>query len=142
MKKLFAAALMMTALTAVAQEGKPLTVRQPQTAAQRIDTQVAKYTAELNLDKTQQDRLRGILTERANRREIEMAELKLKRANGEKLSEADRRASENKALNENEKMKELLTPQQYERWTKLKEERASKMNAQSKASGQIPASEQ
>lgn len=133
MKKLFITALLMIGMTSFAQEGKPMKVAEQMTSEQKNESQLKKLTAELNLDANQQQEIARLLSERSTKREELKKEMEAKRQSGVKPTEEERNnrksvmADYDKA--EKAKLQKLLTPEQFTRYEKMRQEREEKVRA-------------
>lgn len=147
MKKLFMAALLMIGMTSLAQEGKPMRVVDQQeqlTAEQRNQIQLKRLSTELNLDANQQQEMQRILSDRSTKREEMRKEMAANREKGVKPTTEDRQNRKNAMADydnaEKAKLQKLLTPEQFAKYEKMKQERQDKMKA-SKEKQQAPQNE-
>ncbi|MES2240692.1 MAG: hypothetical protein V4497_10595 [Bacteroidota bacterium] len=113
MKKLIIAALLVVSVSTFAQDEKK---ERPQradmekmTPEQRTERRVERMTKELNLDATQQEKLKQLYADEAKNREAQMANMKDKKGQGREMMAEQRKASE-------EKIKAILTPEQLTKW--------------------------
>lgn len=130
MKKLFVAALLVVGMATFAQEQKAER-KEKFTPEQRVDFQIKKMKADLNLDEKQAEQVKALLTQEAKKREAKRAEMEAKRAEKARPSkeETEARKAELKANQEAMKaeMKKILTADQYTKWEQKQEERKEKM---------------
>jgi hypothetical protein len=125
MKKLFVAALLVVGITAFAQEKEG---RRPGkdrlTTEEKVELQVKKMTKDLDLNEKQASEVRILATKQAQKREQKRAELK---ADKEK-DRAERIANMQKEeAAVGAEMKKILTPEQFAKWEKIRDERKEKM---------------
>lgn len=126
MKKLFIAALLFVGIVSFAQDinQKPARdQREKLTPEQRNEKHLQKLTADLNLDKKQQDQVKQLLAERNAKAE----KFKDSRKNSKtKPTDAEREAFKKQMKAERDandaKMKSILNADQYTKWTALKKE--------------------
>lgn len=121
MKKLFLAALLVVGLTAFAQEREGRKAgREKLTTEQKVDFQVKKLTKDLNLNDKQAKEVRALVTKEVEKREAKRAEIKEIKAKKREDMKAKIQA-EQEAVSAD--MKKILTPEQYTKWEKIREER-------------------
>jgi len=116
MKKLFLVALLVVGLATFAQERKERPSRaemEKMSPEQRNELHLKKMTSELDLNAKQQEQISQIISEKSTKREAMKTERKNKML--EEKKEMD------------EKMKKILTPEQYEKWNANKEKRRGQM---------------
>lgn len=125
MKKLFVAALLVVGITAFAQEREGRrSGKEKLTSEQKVDFQVKKMTKDLELTEKQASEVKTIVAKQVQKREAKRAEIKADK-------EKDR--AEMKANMEKEQaavsadLKKILTPEQYAKWEKNREEKKEKM---------------
>ena len=126
MKKLFIAALLMVGMASSAQEKseseKPK--MEKLTAAQRNELHLKKLTLDLDLNANQQKEMQKIIAEQSAKRETAMAERKAK-SDSKKLTAEERFAKKSQLLDEQiankQKVKKILTAEQYAKWETLRE---------------------
>jgi len=128
MKKVFLAIVLLLGLTTFAQEkeGKKGN-REKLTPEQRIDLQVKRMTKDLDLNEKQVTELRTLVTKQEEKREAKRAEIKEKRAKNAIKKEEVKAAIEKEKADNDAAMKKILTPDQYEKWVKIREERKANM---------------
>lgn len=101
------------------------------TPEQQTELQVKRMTLELNLDVKQQQELKVILLEQAQKREVKITEMKAKREKGEKLSADERFEMKNNMLDNQiehkAQMKKILKEEQFKKWEEKQENRKEKM---------------
>ncbi|NNT72005.1 hypothetical protein HKT18_07235 [Flavobacterium sp. IMCC34852] len=130
MKKVFLALLLLVGITALAQEKKGKRMDgEKLTTEQKVDFQVKKMTKDLNLNETQAKEVRTIVTKEVEKREAKKAEMdkKKEQARAERLAQA----KENQAALEAD-MKKILTPDQFAKWEKSREEKKAKVKERMK----------
>jgi hypothetical protein len=126
MKKLFISALLMIGMTAVAQEGKPMKVKEQRemSSEQREQNQLKRLTSELRLDQAQQKAMAEILNERSQKREAVIAERKANKEKGVKPTTEERtqRRAQMDAFRaeQDEKITKILRADQIPLWEKMK----------------------
>lgn len=123
-------------LTSFAQEreGGPLKDKMEKlTPEQKTERHLKKLTSELNLNSKQQEQIKQLLAEQGAKREEFKAKREEYKNNSVKPSPEERAAfrskveAEKKAMDE--KMKSILTPEQFEKWNANKAEKKEKMKA-------------
>lgn len=138
MKKLILAiALVATTLTFAQERGRK---GEKLTPEQQTELQVKKLTLDLDLDAKQQNEVKAILLEQAQKRQVKMAEFKANKEKGEKPSADEKFAAKNEMLDNQiehkAQMKKILKPEQFQKWEQNLENRKEKMSKR-KASQQI-----
>jgi len=137
MKKLIIAALLMTGMASFAQEQQHEKKQRMEQLSpeQRNELRLKKLTLELNLNSAQQKEMSKLIAEQSAKREAVKAERKAKAQNSEKekITADQRFALQSKMLDEKiaykEKVKKILTPEQFEKWEKLSARKQGKMKA-------------
>lgn len=134
MKRLVVLVVILTTLSATAQkhEGnrKGKSVRADMTAAQIATLHTKKLTLALDLSQGQQKEVLEISLEEAEMRKSKREEIKAKKESGEwkRPSADDRFEIENARLDyqiaQHQKMKKVLSDEQYQTWKKLKLKKA------------------
>lgn len=132
MKKLFLIIVLALGLNSFAQDqAESLEKIDKKTTEQRIEGQLKKLTSELNLNENQANEIRTILTSSATVREAKMSEIKARKAEGTKLSKEERRnlmrEMKEGQKNVSDKMKKILTAEQFAKWEKIQAEKKDKM---------------
>ncbi|MFM2213616.1 MAG: hypothetical protein RL427_879 [Bacteroidota bacterium] len=124
MKKVFLAIVLVLGLTTFAQEkeGKKGN-REKLTPEQRVDLQVKRMTKDLDLNEKQVAELRTLVTKQEEKREAKRAEIKEKRDKNAAKREEVKAAMEKERAESDAEMKKILTPDQYSKWVKIREER-------------------
>ena len=131
MKKLFIVALAVVGMTSFAQE-RNVTAKKSKmeqmTSEQRNQLQLKKMTLELDLNAAQQNEMRTIIAEQSIKREARMAARKETQDSAKKQLTADERfAKKNQMLDEQivmkERMKKILSADQYKKWEDMKGKR-------------------
>lgn len=125
-KNVFLALLLFVGITAMAQEKKE---RRPEreklTTEQKVDLQVKKMTQDLSLNDKQVKEVRAIVTKQIEKREEKRAEMKIKKA------EMKAKMTEEQAALTSE-MKKVLTPEQFTKWEKIREEKKANVKEKMK----------
>ncbi len=132
MKKVFLIIVMALGLHSFAQDQvEPLEKMDRKTTEQRTEAQLKKLTSELNLNENQVNEVRTVLTNAASVREAKMDEIKANKADGNKLSKEEKRnlmrEMKEGQKNVSDKMKQILTADQFTKWEKVQAERKDKM---------------
>lgn len=134
MKKLFIAALLVVGMTSFAQEKKARPERakmEQMTPEQRNQLHLKKMTLELDLNASQQKEMSKIIAEQSAKREAKMAERKATKDSVKKLTSDEIFAKKSKMLDEQivmkERVKKILTPEQYKKWDDMKSKRHNGM---------------
>ncbi|PIF61936.1 hypothetical protein [Flavobacterium sp. 11] len=131
MKKLFIVALLVVGMTSFAQERKARPERakiEQMTPEQRNQLHLKKLTQELDLNASQQKEMSKIIAEQSAKREAKMAERKATKDSDKKQLTSDELfAKKSKMLDEQivmkERVKKILTPEQYKKWDDMKSKR-------------------
>jgi len=131
MKRLLVAALLVVGMTTFAQEQKKTKVNHQQreqlSPEQKNQLALKKLTYDLGLNDGQQKDMAKIINEQSAKREAGMAERKANKAKGIKPSADQRFAMQNKRLDDQhlseEKIKNILTPDQFKKWEEMKADR-------------------
>lgn len=125
MNKVFLALLLFVSITTLAQDKKE---RKPEreklTKEQKVDFQVKRMTKDLDLNEKQTKEVRAIVTKEVEKREVKKAEMdkKKEQVKAERLAEAKEQQA---ALTSD--MKKILTPDQFAKWEKSREEKKAKV---------------
>jgi hypothetical protein len=127
MKKLIIAALLVVGMTSFAQERNKMERRQHGmemekfTPEQRNELMLKKMTLELDLSDKQQNQMKSIIAEKSAKHEAMKKDRKEKT---DKPSRDQRFAMKSKMLDDQiamkGKMKNILSPEQYEKWDAMK----------------------
>ena len=131
MKKLFIVALLVVGMTSFAQERKARPERaqmEQMTPEQRNQLHLKKMTLELDLNASQQKEMSKIIAEQSAKREARMAERKASKDSAKKqLTANELFAKKSKMLDEQivmkERMKKILSADQYKKWDDMKGKR-------------------
>lgn len=132
MRNLIITALIMFSLTSFAQEKRGMKAdRKNMTSEQKVEFQVKKLSNELSLNEKQIVEIRSLVKQEVAKRETKR---------NDRLALQEKRKEEKKAMvetrkaemqNENAKvsveMKKILTPEQFTKWEKMKEENKAKL---------------
>jgi hypothetical protein len=127
MKKLLMAILIMAGISAMAQDHNRKGNRDEMrdlTPEQVATLQTKKMTLALDLNESQQAKIKTILTEDAKARKSKMDARKLKKEEGEKKLSADEKyAMQNERLDHQiarkKEIKSILNQEQFEKWEKM-----------------------
>lgn len=125
MKNVFLALLLFVSITTLAQEKKGKRIEgEKLTKEQKVDFQVKRMTKDLDLNEKQAKEIRAIVTKEVEKREAKKAEMdkKKEQVKAERLAEA----KENQAALSSD-MKKILTPDQFAKWEKNREEKKAKV---------------
>lgn len=125
MKKLIMAVALVVGLTTFAQQrdGKRVD-REKLTTEQKVEFQVKKMNKDLNLNEKQTEQVKALVTKQVQKRELKKAEMQQVK---------DKNRAEMKAQMETEQaavtseMKKILTPEQFTKWEKNREDKIAKM---------------
>ena len=136
MKKLFIVALVVVGMTSFAQERKARPERakmEQMTPEQRNQLHLKKMTLELELNASQQKEMSKVIAEQTNKREARMAQWKANKDSAKKQGTADERfAKKSQMLDEQivmkERMKKILSADQYKKWDDMKGKKHHRMN--------------
>lgn len=124
MKKIIAMVLLVIGFTSFAQEGNRLSPEQ------QTELQIKKMTLDLDLNASQQNKLKPILLENHKKKEERFKKMQAKRTNQSKLTKEERYEMNNELLDNQialkAKMKDILTPAQFEKWNAQREEMSRK----------------
>ncbi|WP_396147114.1 hypothetical protein [Flavobacterium sp.] len=130
MKKLFVLALLLVGTTTFAQERMGEN-NDKLTPEQRVNLQVKKLTKELNLSDKQAQELKEIVVKEIEQREGRKAEIQARKAEKKKMASDEMNARKMKFEEEKkqaeERMKKILTPEQFSKWTEIRKARKEKM---------------
>jgi hypothetical protein len=127
MKNAVLIVLLLVGATSVAQQDgkRQREGRQDLTPEQTATLQTKKMTLALDLTSAQQSQIQALNLENAKMRQSRMAEYKAKKEGSEKkeVSSEERFALQNERLDhqiaQKEKMKSILSQEQYEKWEKM-----------------------
>jgi hypothetical protein len=130
MKKLIIAALLVVGMTSFAQDKKEIEKRHHRaemekfTPDQRNQLMIKKMTLELDLNASQQKEMGKIIAEKSAKREARMKEMKANKDSNTKPTSDEMFARKNRMLDEQiamkERMKKILSPEQYKKWDEMK----------------------
>lgn len=130
MKKLILAVMLFVGITTFAQQRKA--GKERLTSEEKVDLQVKRMTKELSLDEKQAKEVRAIVTKEVAKRETKRAEVK---------EQKDKKREEIKAEMQKEQaafsadIKKVLTPEQYAKWEKNREDKKAKLKDRMKERG-------
>lgn len=126
MKKLIMAILVMAGISATAQNHNMKGNRDAMkdlTPEQIATLQTKKMTLTLDLNESQQSKMKSILTEGAKMRKSKMEDFKTRKEEGKKMTAEERYSMQNERLDHQiarkKEMKSLLTDEQYLKWEKM-----------------------
>lgn len=125
MKKLILMVALLVGMTTLAQGRKGEGKGKPN-PEEHIEKMVAKMTADLNLNDKQQSDIKVFFLEQAKTREAKREKMKERKENGQKPTDEEiaqmkkNRADEELAAKN--KMKSILSEEQYKQWTEMKKE--------------------
>jgi Spy/CpxP family protein refolding chaperone len=128
MKKMFLAIVMLVGLTTWAQEkegSKP--EREKLSPQQRVDLQVKRMTKDLDLNEKQISDVRALVTKENEKREAKRAEMKEKKEMNAQIRKEAKAYIEKERATADAEMKKILTPEQYAKWEKIRDERKANM---------------
>lgn len=135
MKKVMMAVLLTIGMTAMAQEKAPESKKAAMeqfTPQQRNELRVKELTLKLGLNSSQQKDMGKLLAEQSTKMEAAKAERTANKGKNVKLTANERFAKRSQILDEQiamkEKVKKILTPQQFEKWESLKMHKKEKMH--------------
>ena len=121
MKKVIVAALLVVGMTTFAQEKEGRKAGSERlTSEQKVDLQVTKITKDLDLNEKQAKEVRALVTKQVAKREAKRAEMQELKTKKREEMKAQREAEQAAVSLE---MKKILTPEQYAKWEKNREER-------------------
>lgn len=137
MKKLIIAALLLVGVSNFAQEANTLHnnkdkgLKQMKSPEQRNEALLTKMTTDLNLDASQQAQVKPIIAEQSLKMEAMKTQQKANKVNNVVPTDADKKAMrktrmEDKEATEN-KIKAMLTPDQFVKYQALQEAEKAKM---------------
>lgn len=137
MKKLIVAAMLVVGMTTFAQEknAQPLMKASEKIdAKQRADENLKKLTEELKLSDVQQKQMTEVIADYSAKRQAATAERKANIENKTKFTAEDskKRNDERKAEKQayKEKVKSILTAEQYAKWEQLLQDKKAKSKAE------------
>ena len=126
MKKLVVAAFFVVGMTTFAQERMGEN-NDKLTPEQRVNLQVKKLTKELNLSDKQAQDIKEIVIKEIEQREARKAEIQARKAEKKKMDSEEMNARKVKFEEEKtqaeERMKKILTPEQFSKWTEIRKVR-------------------
>ena len=136
MKKVLIAALFLIGMTSFAQEKKVRTERvqmDQMTMEQKNQFHLKKMTLDLDLTTTQQKEMSKIIAEQGIKKKARMTERKANKDGTRKQLTADEKfAEKSRMLDEQilmkQRMKQVLSVDQFKKWEVLKDQRNQRMN--------------
>ena len=121
MKKVIVATLLVVGMTTFAQEKEGRKAGSERlTSEQKVDLQVTKITKDLDLNEKQAKEVRALVTKQVAKREAKRAEMQELKTKKREEIKAQREAEQAAVSSE---IKKILTPEQYAKWEKNREER-------------------
>ena len=142
MKKLIIAALLLVGVSNFAQEANTPNIKKDKESKkmkspeQRNEALLTKMTTELNLDASQQAQIKPIIAEQSVKMEAMRAQQKANKVNNVVPSDADKKAMRKTRMEDKEatdnKIKAILTPEQFVKYQAMQEEEKAKMKEQNK----------
>jgi len=134
MKKLLVAVLLVVGLATYAQEAK-MDSKNQQIAKlspeERDQLHLKKLTLELGLNEKQQKEIGAIITEQSAKRKAAAEQRKIDREKGATITTEERTAKKSQKLDDEialqQKVRTILTPDQFTKWEKMQQERKDKM---------------
>lgn len=133
MKKLFLAALLVVGLTTFAQEQNERPKRagmENLTPEQKNQMHLKRLTSELDLNAKQQIEVGKIIAEQGMKKEAMKAKHQAMKADQKRPTDEERAAFKKQMLDDknamNDKMKAILTPEQFEKWKTIREKNQAK----------------
>jgi hypothetical protein len=134
MKKMIVAALLIAGMASFAQDKKPMDKKaqaEQMTPEQRNELHLKKLTLDLGLNASQQKEMAKVISEQSAKMEKQHAEMKARKESDKKLTADERFAMESKRLDEQiavkERVKKILTAEQFEKWEKMMEHKRGEM---------------
>lgn len=104
------------------------------TPEKQTEMHLKKMTSDLDLTPEQQEKIKPILLEKAQKREEKKAEFSKRKASGEKLSREEKSEIKDTMKSEKEimkdKLKNILTSEQMEKWENNRMEKKEKIKEQ------------
>lgn len=135
MRKLILAIALVVGLTTFAQEKKG-DGKARMTPEQQVEVVLKKMTSELSLDAKQQDAVKAILVEQSKKREAKKEEFKTRKEKGQKPTDEEIAEMKKNRIDEElamkNKMKKVLSEDQYKKWDEAKKERMEKFKGKRK----------
>lgn len=139
MKKLVMAILVMAGLSATAQDHNMKSKRgnyHDLTPEQVATLQTKKMTLALDLNETQQSKLKSIFIEEAKMRKSKIEDFKSRREEGKKLTAEERYERQNERLDhqieQKQALKSILNSDQYAKWEKMNHHKKRKFRNKGK----------
>ena len=140
MKKLIFAALLAVSVSTFAQDKKEMDKKSDRTEKgtpeQRNAMRLKKLTTDLNLDTKQQEQMKQILADQNAKSEAMMAERMANKENPKEPTPEDREARRQKGKEAkkamDEKLKAILSPEQFEKWKAFEEAQKARMKEKMK----------
>lgn len=125
MKKVIVAVLLIVGVTTFAQEKEEKSDEKVKlTPEQKINLLVKKMTRDLDLNEKQQKEYKSLIAKQVENIDAKKAELKELKGKDKKDLKAKIQVEQDAIT---EEIKKILTPEQYLKWEKIREERKEKM---------------
>lgn len=125
MKKLIVAALLVVGITTLAQKKVEKKDKSEKlNSEQKVNLLVKKMTRDLDLNEKQQAEYKNLIAKQTENREEKKAALKELKGKDRKEIKVQMEL-EQEAVSE--EMKKILTPEQFTKWTQIRDEREKKM---------------
>lgn len=125
MKKVFLIALLVVGITTFAQGKKERRFNGDKlTKEQKVDFQVKRMTKDLALNEKQAKEIEVLVAKEVDKREAKRAKMKEEKAQERNEMRAEMEANQAEMRAE---MKKILTPEQFSKWEKNREEKKEKM---------------
>lgn len=125
MKKLIVAALLVVGITTLAQKKVEKKDKSEKlTSEQKVNLLVKKMTRDLDLNEKQQAEYKNLIAKQTENREEKKAALNELKGKDRKEIKVQMEL-EQEAVSE--EMKKILTPEQFTKWTQIRDEREKKM---------------
>lgn len=130
MKKLIVAALLVVGITAFAQEKEGITAGSKELSTkQKVDFQVKKISKELELSAEQTMAVEVLITKQVQKREAKRAHFKTDTEKARAEMKANREKGQTEVTAD---MKKILTPDQFTKWEKMRDDKMEKMKEKMK----------
>jgi len=125
MRKLIVAALLIVGITTFAQQKEGRRAgKEKLSTEEKVELHVKRMTKDLDLNEKQVAEVRAITTKQVQKMEAKRAEMKDVKEKQKAEMKANREKEQSALSSE---MKKILTPEQYAKWEKNREEKKGKM---------------
>lgn len=142
MKKLIVVALLTVSISTFAQDKKEMENKSDKiekirgNVEERNAMRLKKLTTDLNLDPKQQEQIKQLIAEQSAKREAMMTERMANKDNPKEPNPGDLKARMQKGKEAkkamDEKLKAILSPEQFEKWNALEETQKARMKEKMK----------